>query len=159
VLNGACVMGILTLLLGTDYVIHYLLRIYLIVTVGLLLLSTAISLFSFFPMASKFEDKGDNNNQSTILMFYRDIAKCRNSRQYVVAMYKEYFNDSTKKQEDITKLEDDYAREIIYNSIITVRKYTCFKISLMLTISAFISVPILGVVYAIIKIYKTINQV
>ncbi|MGI6684445.1 MAG: Pycsar system effector family protein [Bacillota bacterium] len=160
VLNGACVIGLLTLLLGTDYNIHYLIRIYFIVALGLLLISTGISLYSFFPMTGKFETDGEkNDHQNAILMFYGDIAKCRNSRKYVLSIYKEYFNDTSKTEEDITKSEEDYAKEIIYNSIITVRKYTCFKISLMLTISAFVSLPILGIVCAIINVYKAINTV
>jgi uncharacterized membrane protein len=159
VLNGACIMGIATLLLGKDNNINNLLRIYLIVTLVILLLSTGISLISFFPMTSKFEDKGDNDNQNSIFLFYGDIAKCKNSRQYVLSIYKNYFNDSTKRQDDITRLEDDYAKEIIYNSVVTVRKYNCFKISLILTVCAFISPLIFVLGYITIKLYKVINKI
>lgn len=158
-LNGAGIIGILTMLLGEDYNIQYWLRIYLIITVVLLLISTGISLFSFLPMTSKFEDSGENNSQSSILLFYGDIAKYKNSRQYVVTMYNDYFNESTKKQEDITRLEDDYAKEIIYNSRVAIRKYNCFKISLILTVCAFISPPIFVLSYIIIRLYKVVNKI
>lgn len=157
VLNGACIIGLLSMIFGTEYSIQYWLKIYLFVSVILLILSTGVSLFSFFPMTSKFNDENNKNlNQSPILLFYGDIAKFNDSRQFVTAIYKEYLNNSSKTINDITKLEEDYAKEIIYNSRITVRKYMYFKISLILTMSAFISLPVVIIAYAILGICKTL---
>lgn len=157
-LNGACIIGLFSILLKTDYDIQFWAKIYILITIILLILSTGFSLFSFFPMTSKLKNDQDNNNQnqSPILLFYGDIAKFKDSRKFVMELYNSYLENSTKTIEDITKLEDDYAKEIIYNSMITVRKYKYFKISLILTISAIVSVPLVIIVYAIIGIYKTI---
>jgi hypothetical protein len=158
-LNGACILGIATLLLGKDNNISNLLRIYLIVTLVLLLLSTSVSLLSFLPMTGKLESSLDKDDPDSILLFFGDIAKFKNSRQYVLSIYKHYLNDLNKTENDISKSEDDYAREIIYNSKITVKKYNYFKISLFLTICAFISIPLYFSGYIIIEVYKKINKI
>ncbi len=157
-INGGCIIGILNVLLGTDYCINNWLRIYLMVALGLLILATGIALLSFLPMIGKFKDYGINDCSDSILLYFGDIAKCKNTRQYVVSVYRDYLNE-VKKEEDISKLEDDYAKEIIYNAKVTMRKYKCFKIALLLTISAFVSLPGVLLTYIIIWFYNKINEI
>lgn len=93
------------------------------------------NLFLFIPKL--FEKKSNNSAQSkksNIKIFYLDITNnydFNNSKKYIVDLYKAYTNQSILEK-DVTELENDYAKEIIINSQITVDKYNYFKCSLIL---------------------------
>lgn len=94
----------------------------------------------FFLKVSEVFDKKDSRNFPPIKLFYKDIAEKYKSndddslpKEYVVDLYKDYFN-KVKDKSEISKLEEDYSKEIIINSKITLNKYILFKSSLVFLI-------------------------
>lgn len=157
-INSTLIIEIFSNLFDQKINVNSCLGISILFSLGLLLISNGIALWSFKPMTDKFVNTGSNDYNDLILMFYGDIAKCKNATQYVLSLYKNYFNDYTKNEKDINKQEIDYAREIIYNSKITVRKYKFFRWALNLTILAFVSLTLGILKFSVIKIFRWFDQ-
>lgn len=100
--------------------------------------SLILSLLSFFPRTAVpyhwlFRQNGINDTDN--LLFYNDIKK------YNSAIYLEKLCESINKpKHNSTKLEAQYAEQIIFNSKITSYKYFMFKLSLLTDIIAILVV-------------------
>lgn len=156
--NSAFIIGIASILANSDINIHNWLRLYMYTALVLLLLAIGLALWSFLPLVDRFTNCGNNDHDNSILIFFQDISKCKNAEEYVIRIYKDYYN-SVKCENDISKLELDYAKEIIYNSKVTVRKYKCFKYALYCSIGAIISPLVALAFYLITKIYTNIDVI
>lgn len=158
VVNSAFVIGIAGIITNNDANISNWIRLYMYSALGLLLLAIGLALWSFLPMLDRFANCGNDNYENAILIFFQDISKCKNAEEYVKRIYKDYYNIE-KCENDIGKLELDYAKEIIYNSKVTVRKYKCFKYALYCSIGAILSPIIALALYLIVKIFMTIDTI
>ena len=131
--------------------ISFWLVIILLVSISLLLISSIIVLFSFLPFMGKLEPQTTTASTVDIsdinLLFYGDIAKITDASAYVRFLHSKY---KRKSIEEISCIEKEYAQEIIYNSLLAVRKYKLFKYGLYFTISA-ISTPFIPLVIGVIK--------
>lgn len=101
-------------------------------------ITAIISLHSFMPKTNVLEDCDEDEELEGILIYFGEIAKFKNARSFVVNLYKRYKNECDKKGLDITKVELDYARQIIYNANIVERKFMCSKYALYMLLTAFI---------------------
>lgn len=115
-------------------------KFFLLATMTFFLIALILVLVSFLPNVSKISDKEENEDKCTkckdrkcdnILNFYGDISKYNNPKLYLNDLYL-YYYDSTK--EELNKKELDYAKEIIINSQITLRKFKMFKYSIRMDI-------------------------
>lgn len=127
-------------------------RIGIGIYVGLLItqlaLSATICLYSFFPqikhlpLAPQKEEPKDTDN----LLFYGDIAHYE-PKHYLRCLYKqqgEYIISTMP-------LEVDYARQIVVNSRIALRKYHLFTAALWLLLSAFFTPILVALFYFCIQ--------
>lgn len=116
-------------------------KIFLIAIMTFFLIALLFVFVSFLPDVSKKSDEEENEEDKcvkckdrkceNILMFYGDIAKYTDPKLYLNDLYM-YYYDSSK--EEFNKKELDYAKEIIINSQITLRKFKIFKYSIRMDI-------------------------
>ncbi|WP_195421580.1 Pycsar system effector family protein [Faecalicatena contorta] len=105
--------------------------LFYVVCIGMLA-STIMALISFIPqMGKKIKNKGIHC-ESDNLIYYRDIAKY-SKEDYLKKIFKYYVNVDILDNE-ILKVEEDYAEEITYNAGICVRKYKWFEYALKVEI-------------------------
>lgn len=96
-----------------------------------MLISTIVALISFIPQTEKNNsNKSDQTNNN--LIFYKDISKY-SKKEYIKELFKLYLKTNIE-DEEITKLEEDFAEEIVYNSSICVKKFKYFNASLKIEI-------------------------
>jgi len=116
-----------------------------LVTSSLLIFSVAmiIALKSFLPNTGVFEDKEVNeeiqniNENNMVLIFFEDICKYESSKLYLKDIYQYFFyNEIT--EENLSRRELDYAKEILINSRIASYKYKLFKRAIKLNFIAII---------------------
>lgn len=131
---------IAALLSGSDVlgktIIFYFLNV-------IIVLSTAFALLSFIPNLGNDKSASSQIDEQDNLLLFSHIAKY-SKEQYLIAVYRVYFN-LTRQENDLSKIELDYADEITYNAGITVNKYRCFKRALYIDF-----VGILGILILII---------
>lgn len=88
-------------------------------------ISMILALASFLPNLGKEKRNDDGYLESDNLIFYKDIAKY-DPKRYLKAVFKMYAEISIT-EEQIQKIELDYATEITFNSSVALRKYALFK--------------------------------
>ena len=110
-------------------------------TVSLAIASAVSCLVSFIPRINlpsftlrKIPEK------DTSLLFYAHIAKY-NPESYLKALC----SQSCDSMESSSSLEIDFARQIVTNSKIAVKKYNCFTVGLWLTVTALILLLLSGI--------------
>lgn len=99
-------------------------------------ISLIISLYSYFPNLKSGKDKwirvaNKKKVHGENLLFYGDIYVL-SPKQYLNKLYKTYYGKNNV--EAFSKKEVDYAEEIVINSKIAMRKYSMFKVSLIVCI-------------------------
>ncbi len=143
-LDGGAVLGVLGLLKDQprfpEWVIFYL-WVFIIFNV----IALSIALFSFLPQTKipYFWLIGEPNSKDN-LIFYGHIKKY-DVNQYLSALY----TSDSQQPKNFSKLELDYANQIIVNSQIADRKYNYFRVALWFTISAILTPLIGGVLYLV----------
>lgn len=149
-LNGVIITGLVSLLLNTSYSGNWLTCLCIVIV--FLGIGMVISLLSFWPNTKSFNgEKIDPiENTKLNLLFFRDIAQFKCSKQYIAEIYEKYFGESASL-EVVSKIHLDYATEILINSKIAVKKYQYFKLALLSNLVA-LSIPALRIVYQILSI-------
>lgn len=89
-------------------------------------------------------------NRPWNLLFYADISRCSDAYDYIKKVKHDYMKEG-EESKSCSKLEKDYAIEIVSNSKIATRKYKLFKYSAYITIAGFVFLG-LGVVIRIIHL-------
>ena len=122
--NGVIIFGIFRIFKDTD-TIH---NIFISTAITLLALSIFINLLSLIPSLKMpfvlyTKDKSENDN----LLYFGDIAK------YSITEYLTKIKNGTK---EFTDFEQYYASQIIINSVISLKKFRLFLMSIYLTSSA-----------------------
>lgn len=107
----------------------------------ILILSSILAMISFKPDMGNDRKVMQVNNDSDNLLLFSHIAKYTKEK-YLIEMYQKYLN-VRKCEEDLTKIELDYADEITYNAKITVNKYKWFKRALYVDFVGICGVAIL----------------
>lgn len=135
--TSAMFFGIISLAQGFTNLPSELIA-YLVVCEIFLVVSAAFTLLSFIPRVkipfiTKLEKPVDDDN----LLFYGDIAKY-DAEAYLKKLVETNLDDTSK-------LERDYADQIIINSRITLWKYRYFNIAMWLTLSV-IATPIMSLI-------------
>lgn len=107
-----------------------------------LILSILISLFSFYPQTniSKSTSKAPNDNDN--LIFYTHIIKYKEI-DYLNAL-NIAANQQNNKESNPSKIELNYATQIITNAKIADRKYMCFKFAIWFTMAGILT-PIIAI--------------
>lgn len=95
--------------------------------------------FSFIPVLYNYVKKGKNDlqDEKDTVIFYADIAKYE-WEDYLKLFYLRMKNED-KKIQDIPMLEQEYAREIVVNSRITLAKYRFFAFGVKLLLIAMLA--------------------
>lgn len=125
--NGALLaLNVVALALLSDFGTDYTVIWTFIVIV--LLMSCAVSLWSFFPI-TKEPPCGKEANYKNNLTFWGDIA-AYSSETYLNEVLRQYFPQSSECT--VSRLAQDIANEITSNSKIAFRKYKFFKGALFL---------------------------
>ncbi|PKL58854.1 MAG: hypothetical protein CVV34_00705 [Methanomicrobiales archaeon HGW-Methanomicrobiales-5] len=141
-LDGGAVLGVLGLLKEQTKLPEWV-TIYLWLFVIFNTIALTIALFSFLPQTKIpyfwMRSEPDSNDN---LLFYGHIKKY-DVTQYLSALY---INDG-QHHNDFSKMEIDYANQIIVNSQIADRKYNYFRVALWFTISAILTPLIGGLLY------------
>ncbi len=102
---------------------------------------------SGFALAAFMPDMGDDRRtvgeitEPGNLLLYGNIAKYTKEK-YLIALYMKYF-DSEKQENNLSKLELDYAGEITYNAGITVKKYKRFRCALCVDFAGILGILML----------------
>lgn len=99
--------------------------------------SSVICLASFLPNMTNKPKKVGKYKDDMNLLFYGDIAKIDDANAFIEAIRCKYFS-GVSVEEAKSKINIDYAKEILINSEITVRKYNLFKVSLGIDVLTFI---------------------
>lgn len=97
-----------------------------------LLMSCAVSLWSFFPITKEPPCEREVNYKNN-LTFWGDIAAC-SSGEYLNKVLQQYFSQDAKSAP--SRLAQDMANAITSNSKIALRKYRLFKAALFLDVFA-----------------------
>lgn len=132
--NGAMIafnIACISILWNIEWLEREEFLLYLIFT-GMLI-STVTALLSFLPKTGKSNQREENHYETDNLMFYNDIYKY-NKMEYLKALIKRYTKIDIDNQE-IQKIEEDYAEEITYNAAVVVRKYKYFNYTLKIEIA------------------------
>lgn len=134
IFNGGAIYGILNLYSNLKAEDLNYFRLPLIIYTALTVLAMLILLISFLPQTKlrwlfSFEKKNGKEN----LLFYAHIARY-DEASYLNAICKY----SGKEEASFSEYEKALANQIINNSIITLKKYYYFKVSLITTILAII---------------------
>ena len=122
--------------------------IFATIVIVLMLVSIVISLVSFIPCMVNNKNSICDKTKKTLndvndnLLFYKDIRNY-DPVTYVEKVYNTYFKNISCKV--IPKIHLDYAKEIIVNSRITMKKLNLFSIALYIDIAviAFVSLLII----------------
>ena len=136
--NGASIFGLIRLMEIETISKSEFLTYYLIFVITSLVFSAVNCLISFAPRVKII--KGgffDSGNIPNVLFF--EYLKGRTN----VEIIKEVTGDENEKE--YTTFDKDIAEQIKQNSIVASRKYSHFTISVWITISAFITIPLAGI--------------
>lgn len=158
-LNGALLAGLVNVMLNKDFNGYFgiCVKIPLYISSLCAVLAITFSLISFLPQLSVFKENEPCSEGDCILNFYGDIAKYKSANQYIRDIYKQYYDFDTEENQ-LSKMELDYGKELIINSCITVKKYRWFRLSLQFTISAIVTpIPVI-IGNIIIFIINKINK-
>lgn len=159
-LNGAMLAGLLNILLNKDFNSYFgiWVKVILFVSIICTIIALGIVLISFLPQLDVFKGRANQSEGNGILIFYGDIAKYKDEKQYIKDIYKYYF-DADIDEGQISRIEIDYSREIIMNSSIALKKCRWFKLALLFTISALVTpIPVI-IANIIIVVIKKINSI
>ena len=121
--------------------------IFLVVIISIVfIIALIISIISFFSDALVFNDETNAVECDTelknkkvlkvedrILIFYGHIELYKSSKNYLIDIYKQYVNE-LKSNDSLSKIELDYAKEILINSRIAARKYKLFNMALKVNV-------------------------
>lgn len=119
------------------------------------IIALIISILSYSPNINSYKQKQElSNNEIKKIngLFYGDIVKLTNE-QYARKIYSD-----CGCEEEINKLDIQYAEEIIVNSQITLEKYKKFKLALRMTLIGIILFAV-GVIIAKFGIVKSFSQI
>ena len=111
-------------------------KVYMTISIVLLVFSTIISLLSFVPKL-KIIKKGFFSEDASNVLFF-EYLKNKTSAEILKEV-----NDL--KEESYSTFEKDIAEQIKQNSLIASRKYSYFTIAVWLTIAAYITFPLAGI--------------
>lgn len=111
-----------------------------LVIVVLFASSIIIGLVSFFPNLSLFSNtttsaSSDLSKKSNMIYFGK-LAQIKSPDIYIANVLEKYFNKSINIKE-VSPMVYDFAEEIIINSNIAIKKYSLFKIAVVIDIFAF----------------------
>ncbi len=134
--NVACMAVICNVTLSSEGKI-----VFYIVCIGIII-STIMALISFMSKTNKNILNKGNPYESDNLIFYKDIAKY-DKKEYIKKIFKQYEKINIPYNE-ILKLEEDFAEEIIYNSNIVIRKDKWFNYALKIE---FVILPMLIIIF------------
>ena len=99
---------------------------------------------SFKPKTGNNKRTIQSSNDADNLLLFTHIAKYTKEK-YLIAVYRKYLN-IIKREEDLSKIELDYADEITYNAQITVNKYAWFNRALCVDIGSMCCILILIII-------------
>lgn len=159
-LNGAILAGLANILFNKDFNEYFniWIKIFLYISVICTITAIIILLISFLPQLSVFIGMDVYCEEEYVLIYYGDIAKYKNEKEYIKHIYQYYFNIN-KSESELSKIELDYGKEIIINSCITVKKLKWFKLALKFTISAVITpIPVI-ISMVVLLILKKVNTI
>lgn len=107
-----------------------------VLTIITTVVSSILCLLSFLPNLSSKANNGMDTycNKRPNLVFFKDIAECRSSQEYVGLLQNEYFHGNNCARKQIR----DLAEEVLINSKITVEKYKLFTWAMKVDIASFI---------------------
>ena len=128
--NGALLAFDIALLSGISKIPDVSVKVKYIVTV-LIICSLVITLWSFWPINKKIK-KAENQEVNRDLLHFACIAMYTRN-EYLVELYKNYWENEAVDFDKISQEEKDLAQEIVTNSRIAVRKQNLFKVSLGIT--------------------------
>lgn len=99
-----------------------------IVAGGFVVISIIFCLISFLPVLGKPAKEASSDEVN--LLFFKDIASIKPD-EYAKRVYQTYFQDSNPT---VSPLHNDYGKEIVINSRITVRKLQLFNFALVFAV-------------------------
>lgn len=105
---------------------------YIIISIVLLIVSAALSLFSFMPILKIIHFNNTNKTEELNLFHFGDIAQI-NAETYIDLLKIRYGFDCC------SEIDKDLANQILVNSRVAVYKLRIFRIALWLTLSVFLS--------------------
>ena len=136
-------IAIMAALLGnTDILLNCKYVFYTVNT--MMLISSGLALWSFKPDTGNNKKDMQSIRIDDNLLLYSHAAKYTKEK-YLVAIYKNYLNE-IKQEDDLLKIELDYADEITYNARITVNKYKWFWRALWVDLISLVGIFILFVI-------------
>lgn len=115
-----------------------------VLTIITTVVSSILCLLSFFPnLSSKANNSGNTNyGKHPNLVYFKDIAECQSSQEYVDLLQSEYFHSNNC----VTKQIQDLAEEVLINSKITVEKYRWFAWAMKADIASFVLLVVMLIV-------------
>ncbi|MDO5151650.1 MAG: DUF5706 domain-containing protein [Oscillospiraceae bacterium] len=116
-------IAVLSAVLGSADVLNKNLLYYIVNCI--LIISSGMALISFEPKRGNNNRMMRSNTDADNLLLFSHIAKYTKEK-YLIEVYRRYLN-VIKREEDLSRMELDYADEITYNAQIAVNKYTWFK--------------------------------
>ena len=140
-------IAVLTAMLGSVDVLNKNVLYYIINCA--LIISSGLALMSFKPKTGNNKRTIQSSNDADNLLLFTHIAKYTKEK-YLIAVYRKYLN-IIKREEDLSKIELDYADEITYNAQITVNKYAWFNRALCVDIGSMCCILILIIIHPIIE--------
>ena len=139
--NGASIYGLMKLLdLNTVKTVAFF-QVILVIVIGIIVISTVVALISFVPQVTIVKPEE---------WFARDISKNIFFFEYLKNQGpEEILREVSQPDEpaDFSTLERDLAVQIQQNSIIASRKFGYFTIALWITIAAYITVVVAGLLF------------
>lgn len=146
--NAVAIFGIAKLFTDNAHLNQWL-KGYLILLIVCAVIGGILALCSFLPRINiPWLESGEKEQPHHNLIFYSDIAKYE-PKQYLSSLYK--LHGTTV--EEFSKLENDYAEQIVVNSRITLKKYEFFRTALWITIAGIVT-PVLAIIIYIYFIDK-----
>jgi hypothetical protein len=133
--NGASIFGISRLANIETISNSSFLKSYLLIVIICLIFSTINCLISFAPRVKIIKGGFYNSGKIANVLFFEYLKGINN-----IQIIKEITGELD--EEKYTTFEKDIAEQIKQNSIIASRKYSHFTISVWLTISAYITLPL-----------------
>ena len=133
--NGASIFGIARLINIEPISNSSFLKNYLFIVIICLIFSTINCLISFAPRVKIIKGGFYNSGKIPNVLFFEYLKGLNN-----IQIVKEITEELDEKK--YTTFEKDIAEQIKQNSIIASRKYSHFTISVWITISAFITIPL-----------------
>ena len=135
-------IAVLTAMLGSVDVLNKNVLYYIINCA--LIISSGLALMSFKPKTGNNKRTIQSSNDADNLLLFTHIAKYTKEK-YLISVYRKYLN-IIKREEDLSKIELDYADEITYNAQITVNKYAWFNRALCVDIGSMCCILILIII-------------